>query len=192
MLLYNNMARTSTQALTSLTRCVNKICLKQKDILQTQDYILESHGWDRKCDPVCFTISGPATGPGLDQFELLSGGTAANLLFSDTVYSTTANYIKQNALEATSMIFKPNVKVCTYLQPNDNLIVSALKHITDISSQLTGGYQFICEQGGVQLAFNVPDTGPDSTAPTQDYIAVTLSEDCVLSGETGTAIGPPS
>jgi hypothetical protein len=181
------MTQTTARAINNLSKCVNKICLKQENILQTQDYILESHGWDKKCDPVCLTISGPA-----GDFQLTDSSTTANLLFSDTVYSTTATYLKQNALEVTSIIFKPNVKVCTYLQPNDNIIVSAFKNITDISSQLTGGYQFICEQGGVQLEFDVPDAGPDDGSVSQEYIAVTLSETCVLTGQTGTAPSPES
>jgi hypothetical protein len=178
------MARTPAQALTNLTRCINKICIKQKEILQTQDYILESNGWDRKCDPVCFTISGPA-----GDFQLTDSSTVANLLFSDIIYATDSNYIKSNSLRAEPLIFKPNVKVCRYLQPNDNVIVSVLKNITNISSQLTGGYQLICEQGSVQLEFDVPPTGPDSDTP-QDYIAVTLSETCVLTGGTGTTVSP--
>jgi hypothetical protein len=187
------MARTPAQALSNLTKCVNKICLKQHDILKTQTYILESNGWDRKCDPVCFTISGPATGPGLDQFELLGGGTAANLLFSHVIYPTDSTYTIQYSISNPApLIFKPNVKVCTYLQPNDNVIVSALKNITNITSQLTGGYQFICEQGSVKLEFDVPDTGPDDggTPVPQNYIAVNLSEDCVLRGETGPIVAP--
>jgi hypothetical protein len=175
------MARTSTQALTSLTRCVNKICLKQKDILQTQDYILESNGWDRNCDPVCFTISGPATGPGLDQFELLNGGTAANLLFSHVVYPIglidTDTALQMN----TPLVFTPNTPVCVYLQPNDDVLNSILVNVSQIPSEITGAYTFVVTQNNTEVfSFIVPNT--NVTVNPETYISLTLSEDCVLTG----------
>ena len=65
------MSRTTVQQITKLSKCVNKICLKQHDIIKKQNYIIESNGWDRNCDPVCFTISGPV---GENNSFLMTGG----------------------------------------------------------------------------------------------------------------------
>jgi hypothetical protein len=169
------MSKTPSQQIANVAKCVNKLCLKQNDILEKQNYILESNGWDRNCDPVCLTISGPSDDN--NSFYLSNGtDTAANVLFERHLHQVS---IGGNTYAQPPIVFTPNKPVCVYLQPNDELHTTRLTSVGAGVSPSVGGYKFIVTHGGTSTEYDTPVGN--------DYIELTqsLAPNCVVASNTG-------
>jgi hypothetical protein len=161
-----------SQQINHIIKSISGIQKTLLDITTTQDVILKSNGWDRKYTPVCFTIIGLSRYDN-NFFILLNNESIANVILTHDIYLKSQvspnTFVKSN----TPLIFKPNVKICVYLQQNDNILQSVFKNITESTTNLHHSYKLMCEIGNDKHILNVPNI----VTPTElnfSYISVNV------------------
>ena len=138
------MAYTPSRQIGNLTKCVNKICLKQQDILEKQEYIFESNGWDRDCEPVCLSISGPTDE---NYFSFTDHSTGAQVVLQHSTYPTGADIDGAHVLNLHApLVLTPNQVVKTYIQSGEGALQEVFVNFTKTLNDASGPYELVVSQ----------------------------------------------